>query len=142
MKTRLALAASLTLAATPAERDWRATLRADAYALHDAIAADHPGPVNRRDPGFARRNDAQLALALDRARTARGYAAYYFAMRLYAASSDDGHLDFSGRGRTPFEFGWPGLLTAFDRGGAQRVMASVEPGRGRSLARARRHPGR
>ena len=60
----VALTIPLLAAAAEPPRDWSATLRADATAFHDAIAANHPGPVNRLDPGFARRNDAGLALAL------------------------------------------------------------------------------
>jgi hypothetical protein len=42
----LLLFSTVPLAAKPAERDWSATLRQDAQALHDDIAANHPGPVN------------------------------------------------------------------------------------------------
>ena len=45
-------------------RDWAATLRTDAQAMHDDIAANHPGPVNTLDPDFSKRNDAGLALAV------------------------------------------------------------------------------
>src|SRR4051794_13389793 len=78
----------------PAERDWGAALRQDAQALHDDIAANHPGAVNSQDPGFSRRNDAQLALALKRARDARTYGDYFFALREYVASFNDGHMGF------------------------------------------------
>jgi len=65
--------AVLLTGAADVPRDWAATLRADARAYHDRIAEDHPGPVNRLDPGFAARNDAGLALALRRASIARDY---------------------------------------------------------------------
>lgn len=70
-----ALVAMSPPAAQP--RDWAATLRMDAKALHDDVAANHPGPVNPADPGFEARNDAQLALALKRAVTANSYADYF-----------------------------------------------------------------
>ncbi len=128
----LSLAAVLPSPATPAagqvpaERDWGAALRIDAQALHDDIAANHPGPVNRADPGFARRNDAQLALALKRARTARSYADYFYALRLYVASFDDGHLEFGVYGNTPMDISWPGFLTDYDGQGIMRVIVRDE----------------
>lgn len=108
----------------PAERDWGAALRDDATALHDDIAVNHPGPVNRLDPGFSRHNDAELARALRRARTARSYGDYYFALRQYVASFDDGHLGFGAIGNTPNAFRWPGFLTDYDAQGAIRVVVA------------------
>jgi hypothetical protein len=124
----LILGAALLLYSPPAaaqpaaERDWSETLRQDAQALHDDIAANHPGPVNPEDPGFAGRNDAQLALALERARDARTYADYFFALRQYVASFDDGHMGFGAFGATPNDFRWPGFATAYDGQGAIRVV--------------------
>jgi hypothetical protein len=53
-------ASVMLVGAADAPRDWAATLRADAHAYHDQIAANHPGPVNRLDPEFTERNDAGL----------------------------------------------------------------------------------
>lgn len=122
----VALFLPLLAAATPAERDWGATLRLDAQALHDDLAANHPGPVNPEDPGFARRNRAQLRLALQRAQRAQSFAAYFFAMRAYVASFDDGHLDFGVYGNTPSDTRWPGFLTHYEADGEQRVAARAE----------------
>jgi hypothetical protein len=118
----------LALAQTPAgtvdaPRDWAATLRQDARALHDDIAANHPGPVNALDPDFAQRNDAALARALERAGQVRDEDGYFAAIRGYAASFDDGHVAVypvdQSRAR-PVR--WPGFLTGFDTHGAQVVM--------------------
>ena len=122
----VALLLPLLLAAAPAERDWGATLRGDAQALHDDLAANHPGSVNPDDPAFARRNESQLQLALRRAGTARSYADYFFAMRAYAASFDDGHLGFGVFGNTPSETRWPGFLTSYQADGEQRVTMRSE----------------
>jgi hypothetical protein len=110
----------------PAERDWSAALREDAQALHDDIAANHPGPVNPEDPGFAKRNDAQLALALGRARDARTYADYFYALREYVASFNDGHMGFGAYGDTPNDFRWPGFLTGYDAHGDVKVMVTAD----------------
>ena len=108
----------------PPERDWGTTLRDDAQALHDDIAANHPGPLNRLDPGFSRHNDAELATALRRARTARRYADYFFALREYVASFDDGHMSFGATGNTPNDFRWPGFATDYDALGRIRVVTT------------------
>jgi len=110
----------------PAERDWGAALRLDAQGLHDDIAANHPGPVNPQDPGFARRNDAQLALALKRARDARTYGDYFYALREYVASFNDGHMGFGAFGDTPNDFRWPGFLTAYDSNGDVIVRVTTD----------------
>ena len=118
---------ALPLAAqAPAERDWSAALREDAQALHDDIALNHPGPVNPEDPGFAARNDAQLARALERAREARSYGDYFFALRQYVATFDDGHMGFGAFGDTPNDFRWPGFVTDYDGRGAIRVVHREE----------------
>jgi hypothetical protein len=124
MPARLLLAAALplTLAAAPAERDWAAALRQDAQALHDDIAANHPGPLNRDDPGFSALNDRALALALQRAARTRDYAGYRFALDGYAAAFDDGHLSIGPARDAPALAGaWPGFLTAYRADGRQAV---------------------
>lgn len=113
--------APLSVAAT-VPRDWSATLRGDARAFHDDIAANHPGPVNRLDPDFFRRNDQALALALSRAPKVHDFAGYRSAMADYTASFDDGHLAFWSDTVPPDAvYRWPGFLTTYDDQGAQVV---------------------
>ena len=126
----LMLAAALAQtapAATPRKAppitDWAGTLRKDARAFHETIAANHPGPANRLDPDFARRNDAGLALVLSRAANVRDYPGYLWAMRAYVAGFDDGHVAFSITDPSvPSPTQWPGFLTGFDERGRQAVM--------------------
>ena len=122
----LALAtAALFAGETAPQRNWSAALRADATAMHDAIAANHPGPVNPADPGFAARNDEQLRRTLRRARVAKTFEGYFYAMQQYAASFDDGHLTFGVFGNTPDEVRkWPGFLTRYDGNGNQTVFVA------------------
>ncbi len=118
------LSCLILLGAGPGGRDWATTLRIDARAFHDEIAANHPGPVNPLDPGFAKRNDAALALALRRAARVKDYAGYRFALSAYAASFDDGHLAAFGSDKAPLLASrWPGFLTGFTADGAQAVMS-------------------
>ncbi len=111
----------------PEERDWGETLRIDAQALHDDIAANHPGQVDAANPDFAVNNVEQLALALKRAETAESYGDYYFAMRIYASSFNDGHVILGARGSTPNTLQWPGFATDYDDDGDIRV-ALASPG--------------
>lgn len=104
------------------ERDWGASLRMDAQALHDDLVANHPGAVNSEDPDFVRRNDEQLRLALARAETARTLSAYFFALRAYVAAFDDGHLNVGMFGSTQSEMNWPGFLTRYGADNEQSVI--------------------
>lgn len=126
-RAALVLPCLMLAAAGPDTRDWAATLRADVRAFHDDIAANHPGPVNTLDPGFARRNDAALALALRRAARVKDYPGYRFAMSAYAASFDDGHLAAFPSDKAPvLASRWPGFLTGFTADGAQAVMSRAD----------------
>lgn len=112
-------------AAAAATHDWGAALRTDAQALHDGIAANHPGPVNPADPGFEKRNDGQLQLALKRAKKAKTFEDYFFAMQEYASAFNDGHMSYGVFGDTPDEVRrWPGFLTHYDGNGSQIVFVS------------------
>lgn len=117
----------LTQGAGPAsDRDWAETLRADARAMHDDIAANHPGPVNDLDPDFAKRNDAALAQALERADKVQGLPGYLYTLKGYAAAFDDGHLGFWLADNAPtLKAQWPGFLTGSD-GDRQVVKTRAE----------------
>lgn len=109
------------MGSTAAPRDWAAALRADAQAYHDQIVDNHPGIYNKLDPGFIRRNDAGLALALRRAARVHDYGGYLWAMRGYVASFDDGHVALDITQPTELPINWPGFLTGFDGAGKQVV---------------------
>jgi len=116
MSTLLLPLLLLAQTAEPArDRDWAETLRADARAMHDNIAANHPGPVNDLDPDFGRRNDAALAKAIERADKVRDLPGYFYALKGYAAAFDDGHLGVWLADTAPaLPAEWPGFLTGFD----------------------------
>jgi hypothetical protein len=123
----LILASTVAIGAAELPRDWSATLRSDAQAFHDQIAEDHPGPYNRLDPTFARRNDHGLAQTLQRAERVRDYPGYLWAMRGYVASFDDGHVAFDVQKPEPIALAWPGFLTGYDGAGRQ-VVRTAGPG--------------
>jgi hypothetical protein len=135
MSIWLFLAASVGLATAQPEtdRDWAEILRGDATAIHDAIASSHPGMVNPDDPQFSATNETQYAVALDRAKTARRFADYFFAIQHYMAAFDDGHLGFGVFGSTPDQVkAWPGFI-AKDDGNRGLVVTSAEPWSGVSV---------
>lgn len=121
-----ALTPARALAQAPAERDWSEALRTDALALHDLIATQHPGSVDRENPDFSTLNDEQLAIALRRAEAADTYGDYFYALRIYVSSFDDGHFNLGAFGNTPNVFRWPGFLTDYDNAGDIRVVRSSE----------------
>jgi len=123
----LATSAALASAQQPTVRDWGETLRRDAAAMHETIASSHPGMVNPDDPHFAALNEAQYALALERADTADSFADYFYALQHYLAAFDDGHLSFGVYGSTPdLDVNWPGFI-ARDDGDRGLIVTLSEP---------------
>ncbi|WP_373473289.1 hypothetical protein [Sphingorhabdus lacus] len=109
------LAVSAPHTVPDAQRDWGETLRTDAIALHEEISTSHPGMVNPDDPEFSAKNEAELAKALDRAKTAMSFADYFYAMQRYTASFNDAHMGFGVFGNTPdLVVKWPGFVARDD----------------------------
>ena len=109
------------------QRDWAAALRGDARAFHDLVQQNHPGPANTLDPSFSTRNDQGMIRAEKRAGMVRDYAGYYWAMREYAASFDDGHVAYVPSQTAPATASrWAGIMTGYDSGGRQVVRISTD----------------
>lgn len=127
---RLLLAAVLVApGAAGAATDWRGTLLTDLAAADAAMRGSHPGTVDRQNPGFVFQLRDALAVARSRADTVDSFAGYWWAMKGYAASFNDGHVSLNARAAAPvLPTRWPGFLTGFD-GDAQVVM-SVDDGPG------------
>lgn len=135
----LVLTFGLTLAAAPVTaqeapaapsflttpRDWSATLREDVTALHAVIMDSHPGPYDTLNPEFRAKAEAGLATALQRAQTATDAGGWWWALRAYVASFDDGHVQLGLKESGGFPTRWPGFLTN-DKGGAQIVLTRDE----------------
>lgn len=125
---RLLLAAVLVApGAAGAATDWRGTLLTDLAAADAAMRGSHPGTVDRQNPGFVFQLRDALAVARSRADTIDSFAGYWWAMKGFAASFNDGHVSLNARAAAPeLPTQWPGFLTGFD-GDAQVVM-SVDDG--------------
>lgn len=105
-----------------AERDWKLTLAEDARALHDDIAANHPGMEDPLNPDFRTKVETGLATALERAQSTTDVGGWWWALRSYVASFDDGHMQIGMRnnvGGLPAR--WPGFLTVYR--GEDQVVA-------------------
>lgn len=106
-------------------RDWGETLRADAVGFHKEILDNHPGSVDPLNPAFRGRLDAGLEAALTRADTVSDAGGWWWAMRAFVASFDDGHVQISLKGQgAGFPTRWPGFLTV--RRGDHHVVADRE----------------
>lgn len=120
------------LAAPTAEgapSDWSDTLLKDLDAADAAMRGSHPGAVDLRNPGFVPQLEAASALARSRAANVDSFAGYWWAMKGYAASFNDGHVSLNALADAPdLPTQWPGFLTGFD-GDAQVVM-TVDGGPG------------
>ena len=108
-------------------RDWSQALRDDATALHDAVIDSHPGVYDNLNPGFRAQVDQGLTTALQRAETTHDAGGWWWALRAYVASFDDGHLQLGTSGSGGFPVRWPGFLTGYR--GDDAVVAVVEDGR-------------
>ena len=115
------IACSAQAQAQPSGTDWGAALRRDAQTIHDTFRDSHPGYVDPENPGFRGVLERGLQTALARAERADSQAAWWWALREYIASFDDGHVGVGlVNGVNLGDVAWPGFLTAY-RGDDQVV---------------------
>lgn len=110
--------------------DWPSTLLTDLEAADAALRDSHPGMVDPHNPGFVAQMDGALSLARSRAPQVDSFAGYWWAMKGYAATFNDGHVSLNPLAGAPMlPTRWPGFLTGFE-GDAQVVMVvDGRPGR-------------
>jgi hypothetical protein len=121
----LAVGAAQALAAEPAAEPWVLLTQQDLQAIHDTLAANHPGPVDPQNDRYRRWLDDGLQISRSQAANARGYADYMRALRRYANGFRDGHI--GARFLLASErVSWPGFLVGRDADGAIRVLAAAE----------------
>lgn len=130
----LAMAGAVQAQEAPAEalqpmdqpRDWAMTLVQDATDLHDIMIDSHPGTHDPLNPAFRSRLEEGLAVALERARTTTDAGGWWWALRAYVASFEDGHVQI-GIKQPDYGFPtrWPGFLTVYR--GADQVVADRDP---------------
>ncbi|MCY1014666.1 S41 family peptidase [Pyxidicoccus sp. MSG2] len=114
------LVIGLSLTAT---NPWAQMAEQDLKAMRQAILENHPGPVDPLNPSFKQWLDGGYRQALTRARQARSFGGYDFAIRYYAAGFRDGHLR-AGAYVAPLRASWPGFILSLRQG--RYVVASVD----------------
>ncbi|WP_292036569.1 MULTISPECIES: S41 family peptidase [unclassified Brevundimonas] len=107
-------------------RDWSTTLIQDATGLHDIMVDSHPGTHDPLNPAFRPRLDQGLTVALERARSTTDAGGWWWALRAYVASFEDGHVGINiTQPNYGFSTRWPGFLTIYR--GADQVVADRDP---------------
>ena len=114
------------VARTAEANPWQQLTRKDLAAVRQLVQENHPGPVDSEDPAFGTHLETDFAAACRAAEQARGYEDWLFALRFYAASFQDGHLEF-GESVHRDTVRWPGFLVVYTGDGKYRV-AGPEPG--------------
>jgi hypothetical protein len=108
-------------------RDWSTTLTQDATGLHDIMIDSHPGVHDPLNPAFKPRLEEGLTIALERARTTTDAGGWWWALRAYVASFEDGHVGINiTQPNYGFPTRWPGFLTIYR--GADQVVADRDAG--------------
>lgn len=96
----------------------------DLQAIHDTLAANHPGPVDPQSDRYRQWLAEGLQVAQGETARARQYSDYMRALRRYVNGFRDGHtgarfLLISER------IAWPGFLVGRDADGKVRVLAAA-----------------
>ncbi|WP_292051185.1 MULTISPECIES: S41 family peptidase [unclassified Brevundimonas] len=94
-------------------RDWAQTLRDDARAIHATLVDSHPGVHDTLNPEFRPLLDQGLARALERADTTRDIGGWWWGLREFIATFNDGHVGIFLKSDYDFSPSWPGFLTRF-----------------------------
>jgi hypothetical protein len=121
----LVLIAARSLAADPIAEPWVLLTQRDLRAIHDILAANHPGPVDPQSDQYRRRLEDGLQAAQAQAAAAHNYSDYTRAVRRYVNGFRDGHT--TARFLLSSErLSWPGFLVGRGADGKVRVLAAAE----------------
>jgi hypothetical protein len=105
----LGTAALASPAQAQSPHPWAEMARMDLQAIHDVLAANHPGPVDPQNGFYARWLEEGLRRAQERAASAKRFADYERALRLYVNGFRDGHIGVSFTLTSP-NYSWPGFI--------------------------------
>jgi hypothetical protein len=87
---------------------WVDIALADIIAIYQLIEENHPGPVDEQNPGYRKSMESNYQKARNLAKDVGNYEGYYFAVKYFADSFNDGHitvLDTVVKKR----YSWPGF---------------------------------
>lgn len=106
--------------------DWSQRLNSDSQAIYDTLLENHPGTYDTENPEFRKHLDEGLVLAKQRSATVTDEAGWWWALRAYIASFDDGHMQLNAKIATDFPKQWAGFITHYE-GNRQVVGLSSDP---------------
>jgi hypothetical protein len=112
-------------------RDWAESAIDDLHFIRATLRENHPGPMDSENPAFAKWYDTGFVKALEKAKQARDFAGYNFAVKYYTNGFQDGHL--GALAEEPLDEKrltrhWPGFLTSYQKG--IFTVSHVTPGVG------------
>lgn len=119
----LALSIGRALAADAGTEPWALLTQRDLQAVHDTLAANHPGPVDPQSDRYRQWLDEGMKAARAEAANARTYADYTRALRRYLNGFRDGHIA-AGFVLASQRLSWPGFLVGRDADEKIRVLAA------------------
>jgi len=118
-----AMQAATAPAASP--DPWSLMAQRDLEAMRAQILASHPGPADPLNPEFKKWLDQGFESSMAKAREAKSFGGYVYALRHYGAGFRDGHLNYSATVERT-QFAWPGFLVEL-RGGGKYVVGATAP---------------
>ena len=117
--------AGRSLAADTAAEPWVLLTQRDLQAIHDTLAANHPGPVDPQSDRYRRQLEDGLQASQAQAAAAHNYGDYARAVRRYVNGFRDGHT--TARFLLSAERqSWPGFLVGRDVDSRIRVLAAAD----------------
>ena len=124
--------AATSLEAQTADTVWSELYLRDLAEARRVIAENHPGPVDRQNPAFARQLDSAYAAAVALAPRVRDYDGFAIALTMFGNRFQDAHLNVAGR-RAAGALGDAGIYTRL--GGGRLVVAGTAERYGGSVPR-------
>ena len=95
--------------------DWAKRLKDDVQAFHTHVVNSHPGFHDPKNPAFRAQVEASFDQAMARARTAHNQGGWWWTLKGFAASFNDGHVEIDAVEKDfALPARWPGFLTRFE----------------------------
>ncbi len=105
--------------------DWAKRLKDDVQAFHTHVVNSHPGFHDPKNPAFRAQVEASFDQAMARARTAHNQGGWWWTLKGFAASFNDGHVEIDAVEKDfALPARWPGFLTRFE--GDDQIVAMIE----------------
>jgi hypothetical protein len=87
---------------------WVDIALADIDAIYQLINENHPGPVDEENPAYRKSMESNYQKARDLAKDVENYDGYYFALKYFADSFNDGHISLRDTVAKK-RYSWPGF---------------------------------